>query len=232
MFADPPYNLGKDFGASKDRWPSPAAYADWVLARVDACVPALTDDASLMIMDHPRYAAYLIPGLDRRGLHYVNELIYHYTDGIPERSQFARRYEVVLYYRRRPDRCCFNVDSVLAPLVRCDRTSNPEGANPGDVWQINRVRWNARERVRTADNKIAHPTQKPLRLMRRLILAATDPGDAVLDPFAGTGTTGVAARQLGRRSCLLELNPEYAYIARRRLAEAQALGLPCPPDLR
>lgn len=233
LFCDPPYNLHKSFGNNMDgRWSSPAAYAAWVLERIDRALPKLTADASVMIMGHPRHSAYLIPGLDARKLHYTNHIIYHYTAGKPERSQFARRHEVILYYRRRSDNCYFNIEPVRVEPVRRDPGSHPDGANPGDVWQIHSVRWNSRERVRGPDGRIAHATQKPLRLLRRLLLAATAPGDIILDPFAGTGTAAVAAMQLGRRSYSIELNAEYAAIARRRLRETLALGQPVPPELR
>ena len=103
------------------------------------------------------------------------------------------------------------------PLVRYDKTSNPKGKNPNDVWQIHRVRWNSKERVSLSNGKIAHAAQKPIRLMRRVILATTKKGDLVLDPFLGTGTTSVAAKELGRKSIGIEFNQEYAKIALDRM---------------
>ena len=107
------------------------------------------------------------------------------------------------------------------PLVRYDKTSNPKGKNPNDVWQIHRVRWNSKERVSLNNGKIAHLAQKPIRLMRRIILASTNENDLVLDPFAGTGTTLVAAKELNRRSIGIELNEDYASLARNRISEAE-----------
>ena len=222
VFADPPYNMGKNFGNNLDKWPSARAYSEWCLEWIDRCIPKLTNDGSIMIMGHPRYSSYLIPHLDDR-LSYVNQIVYYYTDGMPEYKNFERRYEVIMYYRKSQDNFVFNIDNVRVPLVRYDKTSKPEGKNPNDVWQIHRVRWNSKERVSNHDGKVAHVAQKPLRLMRRIVLATTDDGDTVLDPFLGTGTTSVAAKELSRKSYGIEINDEYARIAKRRLAKTKRL---------
>jgi len=216
VFADPPYNLGKNFGNNKDKWDSPQDYAAWSLSWIDKCIKKLTPNGSIFIMGHPRFSSYMIPELDKR-LHYVNSIIYHYTDGMPEYKNFEKRYEVILYYRKSEDNYIFNLDDVRTPLIRFEKTSNPLGKNPSDMWTINRVRWNSKERVSLPNGKIAHVAQKPIRLMRRIILVASNQGDTVLDPFLGTGTTAVAAKEFGRKSVSIELNPEYIKIALKRI---------------
>ncbi len=95
------------------------------------------------------------------------------------------------------------------------------GKNPNDVWQINRVRWNSKERIRNKKNKIYHLSQKPIRLMRRIILSMTNKKDLVFDPFLGTGTTSVACKELSRKSIGIEINKEYALIAKKRLLKTK-----------
>ena len=216
IFADPPYNMGKNFGNNKDRWESGNDYANWCILWINKCIEKLTDDGSIMIMGHPRYASYLIPYLDKK-LHYVNQIIYYYTDGMPEKKNFEKRYEVIMYYRKNENNFVFNVDAVRVPLKRYDKTSNPDGKNPNDVWQIHRVRWNSKERVSLDDGKIAHLAQKPIKLLRRIILATTNKNDVVLDPFLGTGTTMVASKELSRKSIGIEINPDYAKMALDRI---------------
>ena len=222
VFADPPYNMGKNFGNNKDRWDSGKEYADWCTLWIDKCISKMTDDGSLMIMGHPRYSAYLIPYLDKR-LYYVNQIIYYYSDGMPEKKNFERRYEVIMYYRKSNTDYIFNVDNVRVPLKRYDKTSNPKGKNPNDVWEINRVRWNSKERVSFDNGKIAHLTQKPIRLLRRIILATTNTGDTVLDPFLGTGTTMCASKELSRKSFGIEINPDYVEIINNRLLKTKKM---------
>lgn len=222
VFADPPYNMGKNFGNNKDKWVSGEDYAKWCMEWIDKCIDKMTDDGSIMIMGHPRFSAYLIPYLDKK-LHYVNQIIYYYTDGMPEKKNFERRYEVIMYYRNNENDFVFNVEDVRIPLKRYDKTSNPKGKNPNDVWEINRVRWNSKERINMDNGKIAHLAQKPIRLLRRIILSTTNKGDTVLDPFLGTGTTSVASKELSRCSYGIELNPEYAEIAKHRLSNTKKI---------
>lgn len=222
IFTDPPYNMGKKFGNNHDKWETSEHYKNWCIKWIEKCIKKLTPDGSIMIMGHPRYSAYLIPFLDNN-LVYTNQIIYYYTDGIPEKKNFERRYEMIMYYRKNPDSYVFNLEDVRVPLVRYDKTSNPKGKNPNDVWQIHRVRWNSKERVSAPNGKILHPSQKPIRLMRRIILATTNKDDFVLDPFLGTGTTSVAAKELGRKSIGIELNPEYAEISKNRLDQTKKI---------
>jgi len=225
VFADPPYNMGKKFGNNHDKWPSPEHYVEWCIKWIDKCINKLTSDGSIMIMGHPRYSSYLVPYLDKK-LIYANQIIYHYVDGMPEKKNFERRYEVILFYRKSDTKYIFNLDDIRAPLVRYEKTSNPKGKNPSDVWQINRVRWNSKERISLPNGKIAHATQKPIRLMRRIILSVTNKDDLILDPFLGVGTTSVAAKELKRKSIGIEINPEYVQISLNRINEAKEFGEP------
>lgn len=231
VFADPPYNMGKNFGNNEDKWKSIQDYTNWCIIWIEKCISKLTNDGAIMIMGHPRYSAYLIPILERK-LHYVNQIVYYYSDGMPEKKNFERRYEMIMYYRNNESNYTFNVDDVRIPLKRYDKTSNPNGKNPNDVWEINRVRWNSKERVSTDDGKIAHLAQKPIRLMRRIILATTNVGDTILDPFLGTGTTSVAAQELSRKSYGIEMNPDYANIAKRRILNTNPIRGDIPVDKR
>jgi len=91
---------------------------------------------------------------------------------------------------------------------------NPLGKNPGDVWEIPNVKANHVE-------KTIHPCQFPVELIERLVLSMTDPGDWVLDPFIGVGTTAIAALMHGRKAIGAEIMPEYVRIAKERIALAE-----------
>ncbi len=107
-----------------------------------------------------------------------------------------------------------------------------DGKQLGSVWEINRC--GGPERLRDGQGKTLHPTQKPEALLRRIILASTQPGDLVLDPFVGTGTTAVVAKQLHRRWLGIENNPVYVRAARGRvyLTQPGPLDATPPPDPR
>ena len=222
IFADPPYNMGKNFGNNKDKWSNSNQYRDWCISWLELLSGKLTDDGSLAIMGHPRHSSYLVPYLDEK-FYYTNQIVFYYTDGMPEKKNFERRYEIILYYRKNYSKYTFNINPVRVPLVRYEKTSNPMGKNPNDVWQINRVRWNSKERIRNKKNKIYHLSQKPIRLMRRIILSMTNKKDLVFDPFLGTGTTSVACKELFRKSIGIEINKEYALIAKKRLLKTKKI---------
>jgi site-specific DNA-methyltransferase (adenine-specific) len=147
---------------------------------------------------------------------FVNEIIWAYDYGGRARNRWPRKHDNILWYAK-GDTWIFNRDEVdripyLAPeLVGAEKAAR--GKLPTDVWWMSIVPTNGRERT-------GYPTQKPERLLERIIVAASRPGDLVLDCFAGSGTTGVVAQRLGRRFLLVDNNPEAVAIARRRLQAA------------
>jgi site-specific DNA-methyltransferase (adenine-specific) len=146
---------------------------------------------------------------------FLNELVWAYDYGGRARDRWPRKHDTILWYAR-GDRWTFDREAIdripyLAPgLVGPEKAAR--GKLPTDVWWMTIVPPASKERT-------GYPTQKPIRLLERIVAASSRPGDLVLDPFAGSGTTGVAAARLGRRWLLVDRNPEAVQIARRRLAD-------------
>jgi site-specific DNA-methyltransferase (adenine-specific) len=149
---------------------------------------------------------------------FLNEIVWAYDYGGRARDRWARKHDTLLWYAKGP-RWTFERGSIdrvpyLAPgLVGPEKAAL--GKLPTDVWWMTIVPPGSRERS-------GYPTQKPLRLLERIVRASSRPGDLVLDAYAGSGTTGVAALRLGRRHLLIDRNPDAVAIARRRIVEAQA----------
>jgi site-specific DNA-methyltransferase (adenine-specific) len=99
-----------------------------------------------------------------------------------------------------------------------DKRAVETGKTPADVWTDSRVCGTFGERVKKVKGETAHPCQMPESILRRIISVATEPGDLVVDPFGGSGTTAVAAQKLGRDYWTCELSPVYANVIRERLA--------------
>ena len=228
VFADPPYNLGKRFGDFSDAWPSDQAYADWCFKWLDVALRKLKPTGSLYVMTSTQAMPYLDLWLrERVTIH--SRIVWHYdSSGVQARKHFGSLYEPILFCVKDPKAYTFNAADieVEAPTgavrklidYRKDvpapyRTTKV----PGNVWYIPRVRY----RMAEYEN---HPTQKPEALLRRIIKASSNPGDIVLDPFAGTFTTCAVARALGRRSIGIELSEGYVKIGLRRLAVATHLN--------
>jgi site-specific DNA-methyltransferase (adenine-specific) len=144
---------------------------------------------------------------------FLNEIIWAYDYGGRPRDRWPPKHDNILFYAKIPGRHVFNVDEIeripyMAPaLVGPEKAAR--GKLPTDTWWHTIVPTNGSERT-------GYPTQKPLGILRRIIQASSRPGDLVLDFFAGSGTTGVAALKLGRRFILVDNNPEALAVMARR----------------
>lgn len=159
---------------------------------------------------HARLLLDGVFGADR----FLNEIVWAYDFGGRARDRWPRKHDTLLWYAR-GDQWRFERDAIdrlpyLAPgLVGPDKAAR--GKLPTDVWWMTIVPPGSAERT-------GYPTQKPLRLLERIVTASSRVGELVLDPYAGSGTTGVAAARLGRRYLLIDRNPEAVEIAEARLA--------------
>jgi site-specific DNA-methyltransferase (adenine-specific) len=161
--------------------------------------------------------------------HFLNEIIWAYDYGGRARDKWARKHDNILWYAK-SDRWTFNRDEIdripyMAPgLVGEEKAAR--GKLPTDTWWMTIVPTNSRERT-------GYPTQKPVKLLERIVRASSNSGDLVADFFCGSGTTGVAAKRLSRRFLLVDENPEAVRIAEKRLAAEAEAGPSSPmPALR
>ncbi len=192
-------------------------------------LPALAPDGSLFVFGGVNYKQgndllALLPLL-REKLSFINLIVWHYPNGSDSRRFFANRYELIAWFAR-SRQYIFNLDDVresydeetLQTYLK-DKRLNPEtvrkGRNPTNVWHVPRVGGNAKERL-------GHPTQKPEMLIERIVKAGTNPGDLVIDPFGGVGTTPAVCARLGRRCIAIECNPTYYQVAVERLKSTLA----------
>jgi site-specific DNA-methyltransferase (adenine-specific) len=143
-----------------------------------------------------------------------NEIIWAYNSGGASRRRFAQKHDSLLWYAKRDD-YVFNVqrEPYATPNAAQCPGFHPEGRMLTDVWPMSFISTTSRERV-------GYPTQKPLALARRVIAALSDPGDWVGDIFAGSGTVGVAAQQMGRHAFLVDANPDAIDVIRGRMSNA------------
>jgi len=151
---------------------------------------------------------------------FLNEIIWAYDYGGRPRDRWPSKHDNILFYAKEPGKHIFNTDEIeripyMSPsLVGAEKAAR--GKLPTDVWWHTIVPTNSRE-------KTGYPTQKPLGILRRIIQASSRPGDLVLDFFAGSGTTGVAAFELGRRFILVDNNPQAIEVMRKRLSSIPSI---------
>ncbi|MBN9140463.1 MAG: site-specific DNA-methyltransferase [Micrococcales bacterium] len=164
---------------------------------------------------------------------FLNELIWAYDYGGKSNRRWPAKHDTILVYVKNPDAYHFDNEAVdrepyMAPgLVTPEKVER--GKLPTDVWWHTIVATGGAERT-------GYPTQKPEGILRRIVQASTAPGDAVLDLFAGSGTTGAVASALGRRFLLVDANPDAVAVMRARLPHARFLasGDPAsvPPEMQ
>ena len=181
----------------------------------------LTDNGSLFFHIDNReshYCKVLLDEMFGRDA-FINEIIWAYDFGGRSKRRWPAKHDTIFWYAKDPQNYIFNYEEIdripyMAPgLVGKEKAAR--GKTPTDVWWHTIVPTNGRE-------KTGYPSQKPLGILERIVKVHSNPGDLVVDFFAGSGTTGVAAANLGRRYWLCDSNPEAVAIARRRLALMQS----------
>jgi site-specific DNA-methyltransferase (adenine-specific) len=219
VVTDPPYNIGIDYGYGPDS-DRRRDYDLWCERWIGWCYRALKPRGSLWIISGQEYGAFIDISIQNAGMTVRNRITWHETFGVYCQKKFGRCSRPIYYAVKNQKRFTFNADAVTIPSARQakygDKRANPAGKIMGDVWQVNRVCGTFRERVAGV------PTQLPEELVERIIGVSSNPGDTILDPFAGSGTTLAVAARMGRSGIGCELNPEYAKIAEARIARAVA----------
>ena len=235
IYIDPPFNTGVKqlrsrfhTEASGERVvESTWGYADrfddflgFLRPRLEEAYRVLAEDGSLFFHLDYREIHYCKVMLDEifGRASFINEIIWAYDYGARSRTRWSCKHDTILWYARDPENYVFNYDEMdripyMAPgLVGPEKATR--GKTPTDTWWHTIVSPNGKE-------KTGYPTQKPLAILSRIIRVHSNPGDAVLDFFAGSGTTGEAALRLGRRATLVDNNPQALEVMARRLAFAK-----------
>jgi len=232
VFADPPYNAGRE---RWDEFESGDAYLAWSAEWIGEAARVLKPTGSLYVCGFSEVLAE-IKVLARPRFSSCRWLIWHYRNKANLGRDWGRSHESILHLRRASfslnldeARVPYNAHTLRYPThpqaassryggARYVWQPHPLGAKPRDVFEVPTL-------TNGMPEKVDHPTQKPLELVRRLVAAATHRGDLVVDPFGGSGTTFVACELLGRRWLGCEQDSGYREITRRRLrAQRDGVG--------
>ena len=231
VFADPPFNIGYEYDIYHDKRGKAdyLAFTDKWLAAVKR---VLKPTGSIFLAIGDEFAAEHKVRLDDLGLTFRNWIVWHYTFGVSCRRKFSRSHAHIFYYTADAKVFTFRPDEIRVPSARqttyADRRANPLGKLPDDTWILRPQdsdahfdpesdTWNVPRVCGTFHERTGHPCQMPEAVLDRIIRVATNPGDVVLDPFAGSGTTVAVAKKLGRKYLGIELSEQYADGVRQRL---------------
>lgn len=228
LFLDPPYNLDKRFGGARFAARSPEEYAGWLASWLPPLMRTLAPHASVYICGDWR-SSCAIHAVAPAHLRVRGRITWEREKGRGAKANWKNAHEDI-WFCTVSDRYTFNLGAVktrrrvVAPYTHADgrpkdwtRTAagGCRDTHPSNLWTDLTVPfWSMPENTE-------HPTQKPEKLLARIILASTNPGDLVLDPFLGSGTTSVVAKKLGRRYVGVERDERYCCLAEKRLALAE-----------
>lgn len=227
LIVDPPYNLAKTYGDNRFKKQSPETYRALTESWLDLVLPLLAPRASVYVCCDWASSLMIAPLLQERLL-VQNRITWQREKGRGAKRNWKNAMEDIWFATVDKD-YVFNLDAVkqrrrvLAPYRQEGKpkdwqatdAGNFRDTHPSNFWDDLTVPyWSMAENTQ-------HPTQKPEKLMAKLILASSQPGQVVLDPFAGSGTTAVVAQKLGRRFVAIEQEPVFCALAQKRLELAQ-----------
>jgi adenine-specific DNA-methyltransferase len=242
IVTSPPYNVGKEY--ERDQTMSLEEYLEWlqpiieklckkINLRGSICwqVGNFVRDGEVFPLDYFFYKMFIDQGMKLR-----NRIIWRFNFGLHASKRFSGRYETLLWFTK-SDEYTFNLDPVRVPQLYPGKrhastkgakagqpSGNPLGKNPSDVWTFsgkdffkNDPVWDIPNVKANHPEKTAHPCQFPHELAERCVLAFSDMGDTVLDPFVGTGTSAIAAIKAGRNAVGIDKSSDYIAVAESRI---------------
>jgi modification methylase len=231
IFADPPYNLqlGGDLTRPDnshvdavnndwDKFDSFAAYDEFTRAWLKAARRILKDEGAIWVIGSYHNIFRVGAAIQDLGFWILNDVVWNKANPMPnfKGTRLTNAHETLIWATRseKQKKYTFNYDAL--------KTANDDVQMRSDWWTLPIC--SGGERMKNDDGRKSHPTQKPEALLHRIIVGTTNPGDVILDPFFGTGTTGAVAKLLGRNFIGLERDPDYIDVATRRIANVRALG--------
>jgi DNA modification methylase len=241
IVSSPPYNIGKNY--ERDSKLTLKEYVTWLDEVIGSLIERLTETGSICwqvgsyIKDGEIFPLdiYLYNSFKGRGLQLRNRIVWRFNFGLNSTKRFSGRYETLMWFTK-SDNYQFNLDPIRVPQLYPGKrhsaqkgkagkpSGNPLGKNPSDYWEFSAEEyfrdnpvWDLPNVKANHPEKTIHPCQFPIELVERCVLALTKPGDAILDPFVGTGTSLIAAIKHERKATGIDRDARYIKIARERI---------------
>ena len=230
IFADPPYNLsgnglkwegnktGGDWHMVNEEWDkmTDPEYIRFSSKWIGACNKVLKDNGSIYISCTYHNLAEVMIILKQLDFKINNVIVWQKTNAMPNMTKrvFTHSTEFVVWAVK-GKKWIFNYEELKK--INPDKQKNGSVKQMRDVWSLPLVQ--GKERLRGDDGRALHPTQKPEEMLKRIIIASSNEGDTVLDPFLGSGTTAFVAKELGRNWIGIEKSKKYADIAKKRISK-------------
>ena len=220
IFADPPYNLsnggisckaGKMVSVNKGDWDKSRGFAkdyEFTYNWIKLCKDVLKPDGSIWISGTPHNTYQVGHALQSLGFHILNEIIWYKPNAPPNLACrcFAHAHETILWAKKgKKSKHVFNYQE----MKKWDDKITPSGKQMRSIWHIPLTPLNEKQSGK-------HPTQKPIQLLKRIIASSSNKGDLILDPFNGSGTTGIVAKMLNRKYIGIEKEKDFLNLTIKR----------------
>jgi DNA modification methylase len=220
-FLDPPFNQSKDYRSHNDNM-TPRKYWDWMSEVCNIVFQKSSQGAAIYFMQREKNAQYVLDALATSGWTFQNLIIWKKkTSAVPSKIRYGKHYQIIAFATKGSAPRVFNKLRIDPPLLVTDKYQRPNGIFVTDVWddirELTSGYFAGDEPLRYETGERVHKQQSPVDLLARIILSSTNVGDLVFDPFAGTGTTLIVAKQLHRNSIGVEIDSKNFNFVRKRI---------------
>ncbi len=220
-FIDPPFRQGKDYRFFDDNQPE-EKYWNWLEDVLSKVYRITVKGGAVYFMQREKNTENVLRILRKTKWVFQNLIIWKKkTSAIPSEIRYSKQYQIIAFATKGERPRAFNKLRIDLPTPPEYKYGRSNGIYVTDVWddirELTSGYFAGDEAIRDNEGNRVHTQQSPIALLLRIILASTLPGDTILDPFAGTGTTLVVARQLKRNSIGIEIDPEYVRVIEKRL---------------
>ncbi|MFX1536942.1 MAG: DNA-methyltransferase [Promethearchaeota archaeon] len=225
-FLDPPFNQDKDYPSHDDNLPK-VTYWKWMESICKLIFDLTKDGGSIYFMQREKNTFHVWRALEKAGWVIQNLIIWKkMTSAVPQPYRFSKHYQIILFAIKGNRTSVFNRMRIDLPLYPHQKKPRKNGVYVTDVWddikELTSGYFAGDEALRNEDGQRIHKQQAPIALLTRILLSSSNVGDFVLDPFAGTGTTAVVAKQLKRKCIVIEMAKEYYNIIKERISKTRA----------
>jgi DNA modification methylase len=222
-FLDPPFNQGKEYQNHNDNMAS-SEYWDWMKRVCKLIFCHTSDGGAIYFMHREKNAQFVLDTLQSTGWTLQNLIIWKKkASAVPCETRFGKQYQIIAFGTKGKNPRVFNKLRIDPPLLVTEKYERPRGMYVTDVWddvrELTSGYFAGDEPLRLENGERLHKQQSPVQLLTRIILSSSNVGDMVFDPFAGTGTTLIVAKQLERNSLGIEIDPANVSFIEKRLSE-------------
>ncbi len=224
-FLDPPFNQGKEYNIHNDEM-SASDYWGWMKRVCKIIFDHTSEGGAIYFMQREKNAQFVLETLQSTGWTFQNLIIWRKkTSAVPCEARFGKHYQIIAFATKGKTPRVFNKLRIDPPLLVTEKYERPKGMYVTDVWddirELTSGYFAGDEPLRLENGERLHKQQSPIQLLTRIILSSSNAGDIVFDPFAGTGTTLVVAKQLERNSLGIEIDSMNVAHINKRLNESR-----------